>query len=254
MGNRKTIVAGALAAVMIATGPAVQTANYALTVNIGMKTAEAGGWGDFFSGGIGAAIIDAVIVGKTKSMLKHLRKASMQMSYAKIKMAEAMDLDPTRIAAAKQAAIAVGKTGDVVESVKIAARQDISDSELSAGATKLLSLQDQAANDHIVELLHESEAARHAAHKNNAAAVGDAVFVIGGLAKRIHDDPKGLARNLAICLVAAEAAQSLLKEQETQSAQLKSINTMFKEHWDIKDPTPKDIKKAAKNVDKEFGI
>ena len=253
MFNGKMIVASALVAVMVATGPSIQMLYSSVKIDMGMKTAEAG-VGKFLKGGLGGLLIDTVVIGKTKSMLKHLRKSSMQMSYAKIKMAEAMELDPARISAAKQAAIAVGKTGDVVEGAKIAARRDISDSELRAGATRLLSLQDQAKEAHIKELLQEAEAARHAAHKNNAAAAGDAVFIIGGLAKRLHDDPSGMARNVALCLVAAEAAKSLLKEQDNQSAQLKSINSMFKEHWDIKEPTQKDIRKAEKNVDKEFGI
>ena len=253
MGKVKMITASTLAAVMAFTWPSVHIVNSTVTMDFGMRRAEAG-LGDFFKGGLGGAIIDAIIIGKTKSMLKHLKKSSMQMSYAKIKMAEAMELNPETISAAKQAAIALSKTGDIVEGAKIAAQQDIPDNVLQAGATKLLSLEDQTKEARIQELLQEAEAARHAAHNNNAAAIGDAVIIIGGLAKRLHDNPKGLERNLAICLVAAEATQALLKEQSSHSEQLKSINSMFKERWEIKEPTKKDIKKAEKNIEKEFGI
>ena len=244
--RKKSIIAGMIASIFFITGPTVSVWQ-APTFNVGMTRAEA-----FNIGGLAGPIMDIMIAKTAKSVLKHLSKASVQMAYAKIKMAEAVGMEPEKIQGANQAMLAIIRSPNDINAIRTSTQLEIPEEEIERRMNSIMNITDQERLEKVKSLMQEAKIARHAAHKNNAAAIAKGVALTGLLAKRLHDDPKGTGAHIALFALIATASQQLMKEQSQHSDKLKFISRDFDSRWSIKDPTDKEVKNFEKKLDKEL--
>ena len=247
MSKKRSIIAGIIAAIFFVTGPTVsvwQTAN----IKTGMSRVEAFNFGEL----AGSVLIDIMIAKTARAVLKHLGKASIQMAYAKIKMAEAVGMEPEKIQGANQAMRAIIRNPNDLNAIRTSSQLEISEDEIERRLDPIRDINDQTRLEKVKTLMAEAKMARHAAHKNNAAAIAKGVVLTGLIAKRLHDDPKGMAAHLALFITIASVSKELMSEQSKHSDRLKFITKDFDSRWSIKDPTDKEVKKFEKKLDKEL--
>lgn len=249
LNKKKSIVTAIIAVIFFITGPTVSVWQISKlpNVTVGMSKAEA-----INLGGLANVAADFMIPKTAKSVLKHLSKASIQMAYAKIKMAEAVGMEPEKIQGARQAMLAIIRSPNDLNAIRTSAQLEISEVEIERRISSTMNVTDQNKSERIKALWSEANLARHAAHKNNAAAIAKAVVLTGLIAKRTHDNPKSMAKHLATFLVVATVSQQLMKDQSKRSDELKRITKEFDSRWSIKEPTDSDVKKFEKKLDKEL--
>ena len=187
-----------------------------------------------------------------KAVLKHLHKSSVQMAYAKIKMGEALGLDPARLQGANQALRELMRSPDDLNAIRTSVQKEISEADLEARINAATPAEDVAQREQVKTLLKEAKAAQNAAHNNNAAAMAKAALLTTLVASKIHDNPKDWKSNLASYLTIAQTADGLLKEQAAHSKRLKLISRDIEAKWDVKEPTDKEVKQIEKKLDKEL--
>ena len=247
MSRCKSVLAGVAVLLAVFAGPSVEIGQMQA---LGARRAEA-----FSLFDVVTTVSDMLgynIENTAEAVLKHLSKATIQTAYAKIKMGEALGLDPARLQGANQALRELLRNPTDINAIRTSARMEISEDDLQAKINSAMPVEDRAQREQIKTLLQEAKAARSAANNNNAAAAAKAALLTTLVASKIRDNPDDWKGKLVTFLTIAQTADHLLKEQAAHSQRLKLISQDFEAKWNIKEPTDQEVKKLEKKLDKEL--
>ena len=181
-------------------------------------------------------------------VLDALWKSSVLMEESKLCLAEALQFNPKRVAACKESIRQMTFDRNDMNAIRTSTYNGLSEDALKFGVSQLLSDDDRAMDAKIQALMKKSQAARHASHSYNKAAIGHIIKVFHNIGKLKEKDPQAAERVTNYFVHRLGDAYELLKIQRKQSEMFHEVFKVFNRKYNVKEPTKKEIKRIEKEL------